>query len=106
MVALEFGVPEEEVRRPVWAGLTSGGLFFLGSLPSFIPFAFLNDPMYGLAVSGLCTSISLLIVGIIKSFATREGWLYSSLENFAITGFGSVIAFGMGVCFKQTSNPR
>jgi VIT1/CCC1 family predicted Fe2+/Mn2+ transporter len=99
MVALEFGVIEKERRQPYLAGLTSGLLFFVGSLPSILPFMIIpgqTNPMYGLYLAIGSTFVTLFIVGIVKSFATRMHWFYSSLENFAIVGFGGVFAYWIG----------
>ncbi len=43
MMALEFGVLDEEVRSPVIAGMTNLVLFTCGALPSVIPFGFANQ---------------------------------------------------------------
>lgn len=97
MVALEFGVLEKERRQPCLAGLTSGGLFILGSLSSLVPFAIcVDNPKHGLYLAIIFTTIMLFIVGVVKSFATRLSWLYSSFENFVITGLGGVVAYFIG----------
>lgn len=96
MIALEFGVLEKERRKPCFAGLTSGCLFFLGSLPSMLPFTICNDPHDGLCLAVICTVVMLLVVGLVKSFATRMSWFYSSIENLVITGLGGIFAYGIG----------
>ncbi len=101
MIALEFGVLEKEKRIPYLAGITSGCLFFLGSLPSLLPFAICNDPRNGLFMAIVCTSTMLLIVGLVKSFVTRMGWFYSSIENFVITGLGGVLAYSIGLWLSR-----
>ena len=97
MVALEFGFLERERRQPFLAGLTSGCLFFLGSLPSVIPFAICKDPFNGVYLAIVCTSITLLVIGVVKSFATRMNWFYSSFENFIIAALGGLLAFYIGL---------
>ena len=96
MIALEFGVLEKERRIPLLAGLTSGGLFFIGSLPSAIPFLICSDPIKGIFFAIISTLICLLIVGLVKSFVTRMSWFRSSFENFIITVLGAVLAFYIG----------
>ena len=44
MKAFEFGVIDDGRRNPVVAMVMSGLLFLAGSLPSVLPFAFMNDP--------------------------------------------------------------
>ncbi len=103
MVALEFGVVETERRNAVVAGVTSGFLFFLGSLPSVVPYALYADPMDGLFLASCLTSAVLLIVGVMKSFATRMNWVYSSCENFLIVGLGGLSAYLIGWLLKKSA---
>ena len=97
MIALEFGVIDEEVRSPVVAGATSFCLFFIGALPSTIPFTFIHDPMVGLIASGVATGIGLLLVGAVKTWATRGNMWLAALENLLITLVGGGVAYGIGV---------
>jgi len=100
MIALEFGVIEEEQRSPMWAGFTSCLLFICGSLPSVLPFIFSDDrPLLGLLVAALFTVAALLTVGAIKSWATRGNCLTASLENLVIAGLGGALAYVVGVFF-------
>jgi VIT1/CCC1 family predicted Fe2+/Mn2+ transporter len=98
MVALEFGVVENEERSPLTAAIFSGMLFFLGSLPSVVPFAFSSifTPQQGLLVATICTSIALLIVGGIKTWATRGNCLAAAVENLSVAGLGGVVAYFVG----------
>ena len=99
MVALEFGVLEEEWRRPLWAGLTSCGCFIVGSLPSVVPFAFDVSPIKGLIYAAAFTSASLLVVGMVKTWATRGNCWTAAMENLIIAGCGGGIAYGVGLLF-------
>jgi len=100
MIALEFGVIQEEIRSPIWAGLTSCCLFFAGSMPSVLPFAFSGDrPLQGLRWAILATTLALLVVGGIKTWATRGSYFYSSVENLAIAGCGGFLAYAVGLFF-------
>ena len=102
MIALEFGVLEEERRNPLAAGLTSCGLFFLGSLPSIIAFAVSQSPMEGLVVAVILTCLSLLAVGAIKAFASRdESCISSAFENLIIAGFGGMLAYTVGLYLQK-----
>ena len=100
MIALEFGVIDEEVRSPFVAGATSLALFFVGALPSVIPFAFVDDPTLGLIIAGLACGIGLFIVGAVKTWATRGNMWLAALENLAITAAGGAVAYGIGVGFQ------
>ena len=102
MTALEFGLVEEQERSPVWAGLTSCLLFFMGSLPSVLPFVYSSDtytPTMGLIVAAILTVFALLLVGAIKTWATRGNCLRASIENLVIAGFGGGLAYGVGRFF-------
>lgn len=102
MVALEFGVVDQEVRSPIRAGLFSCVLFIGGALPSVIPFACSGDePLTGLIAAAICTAITLLAVGAVKSWATRGKCLIAAVENLTIAGFGGAFAYGVGVLFDM-----
>jgi VIT1/CCC1 family predicted Fe2+/Mn2+ transporter len=101
MIALEFGVIDEEVRSPFVAGATSLVLFFIGALPSTVPFGFVDDPTMGLIIAGLATGIGLFIVGAVKTWATRGNLWLAAVENLLITACGGAIAYGIGVGFQS-----
>ena len=101
MIALEFGVVEEERRSPVVAGLTSCALFFLGNLPSVLPFAFIDDPFDGLIAAAVATGLALLLVGAVKTWATRGRMLEAAMEILIIAGFGGGLAYGVGLAFDK-----
>jgi VIT1/CCC1 family predicted Fe2+/Mn2+ transporter len=101
MIALEFGVLDQELRRPILAGLTSGGVFVLGSLTSVIPFAVAKRPVDGIIAAGVITGFVLLLVGGLKTWATRGNAIYAALENFVISGIGAGIAYGVGLAFDK-----
>jgi VIT1/CCC1 family predicted Fe2+/Mn2+ transporter len=102
MKALEFGVLDNEVRSPVTAALFSCILFILGSLPSVVPFTFSGtNPTTALIISACITVSALLMVGAIKTWATRGNCLVSALENLIIAGCGGGIAYGVGYLFES-----
>lgn len=101
MAALEFGVLDTEERSPVRAGLTSCLLFVGGAFPSVIPFAFTKDnPTNGLIAAAALTASCLLIVGAIKTWATRTNCTNAAVENLVIATFGGGIAYGIGLLFE------
>ena len=100
MTALEFGVLDVDRRTPMCAGLTSGGLFIAGALPSVLPFTFSGDrPLFGLLWAAILTSVALLIVGAVKTWATRGSWWKSSAENLLISSLGGGVAYTVGLVF-------
>jgi VIT1/CCC1 family predicted Fe2+/Mn2+ transporter len=101
MVALEFGVVDAGARSAWAAGALSGFLFLLGSLPSVLPFLARKNssPLTGLIVSAVATSLSLLLVGAIKTWATRGNCASAAIENLVIAGCGGASAYGLGILF-------
>jgi VIT1/CCC1 family predicted Fe2+/Mn2+ transporter len=102
MSALEFGVIDKEERSPIRAGLFSCALFAIGSLPSVLPFACCGEnPTMGLIVATGLTIVALMIVGAVKTWATRTNWVSAALENLIIAGFGGGLAYLVGILFDQ-----
>lgn len=72
MIALEFGFVEDEQRKPITAAAASGALFFLGALPSVLPFMIAEIlTVECLLIAAASTTVSLLVVGCVKTWATR-----------------------------------
>ena len=102
MTALEFGVLEKEQRSPIQAGLFSGLLFAVGSLPSILPFIFSGySPQIGLAIATVLTIVALMLVGMVKTWATRTNCVSAALENLCIAGFGGLFAYVVGRLFDR-----
>jgi VIT1/CCC1 family predicted Fe2+/Mn2+ transporter len=102
MTSLEFGVVDQETRSPIRAGLASCSLFLLGALPSVLPFAFSGDqPTLGLIVAAALTTVGLMVVGAVKTWATRGNCLTAALENLVIAGCGGSFAYAVGLGFQH-----
>jgi VIT1/CCC1 family predicted Fe2+/Mn2+ transporter len=104
MTALEFGVVETERRSPSRAMFMSGALFLAGSLPSVLPFAFVAKPSTGLWIATLGAVFGLLVVGAVKTWATRGDPLRAALENLLVAAGGGGLAYGVGVLFNALVN--
>jgi len=104
MTALEFGVVETERRKPYVAMYLSGLLFAAGSLAPVLPFAFVTSPRFGLVLAAAGTVIGLLVVGGIKTWATRGRPVRSALENLAVATLGGGLAYGVGLLFDRLVN--
>jgi VIT1/CCC1 family predicted Fe2+/Mn2+ transporter len=96
MMALEFGVVEEERRSPIKAAVFSGLLFLAGSAPSVVPFFFVSDPAMGLWMAAVGSGIALFGVGAAKTITTRTNPFISGLENVAIAAGGAGLSFVIG----------
>ncbi|GKY95552.1 hypothetical protein MPSEU_000516800 [Mayamaea pseudoterrestris] len=101
MTSLEFGVIDQETRSPLRAGLMSCGLFLLGSVPSVLPFAFGNEALVQLIASAVVTTVCLVIVGAVKTWATRGNCISAAVENFVIAGLGGSFAYAVGFGFNH-----
>ncbi len=96
MKALEFGAIDSERRSPFKAMAYSGLLFIVGSMPSVLPFVFVDDPATGLAWAGMFAAIGLFVVGVAKTRVTRTSPMVSGLENLVVAGLGGLVAFYIG----------
>lgn len=102
MKALEFGFVESERRSPYRAMVASGVLFLLGSLPSVVPFLFVDNPTQGLVWASVFALGGLFAVGVVKARVARINWMRSGLENMAIASFGGVAAWAIGRAIGTT----
>jgi predicted membrane protein (TIGR00267 family) len=101
MKAFEFGVIDNGRRNPVFAMVMSGLLFLAGSLPSVLPFAFMDNPDQALIVAAIGAAIGLFVVGIVKTQMTRTNPLISGLENVGVAGVGAVISYFIGLGYDS-----
>jgi VIT1/CCC1 family predicted Fe2+/Mn2+ transporter len=104
MTALEFGVVETERRSPYRAMWMSGGLFLLGSLPSVLPFAFVSSAVRGLVIAAIGAILGLLVVGAVRTWATRGRPLRAAIENLLVAAGGGAVAYGVGTLFDRLVN--
>ena len=104
MTALEFGVVETERRSPYRAMWMSGGLFLLGSLPSVLPFAFVSSAVRGLVIASIGAILGLLMVGAVRTWATRGRPLRAAIENLLVAAGGGAVAYGVGTLFDRLVN--
>ena len=104
MMALEFGVIEEERRSPITAAVLSGLLFLAGSLPSVIPFTLPIASNTALAAAAIASLICLFAVGAVKTFTTRGSLLRAGFENTAIAVAGAVLSYGIGSLFRISTS--
>ena len=102
MMALEFGVVEDQRRSPSRAMALSGLLFLMGSMPSVLPFAFIDRPGIALALAAVLSGISLFAVGAVKTRVTHKNPWISGTENLLIGASGAVLSYLVGALFDAT----
>jgi vacuolar iron transporter family protein len=100
-MVLEFGITEDAKRNPLIAASVAFVLFTCGALPSVLPFTFIHNITYALIVAFCSTMTALLLVGAIKTWATRGNLWSAAIENLAISAGGGTIAFAIGYAFEQ-----
>jgi VIT1/CCC1 family predicted Fe2+/Mn2+ transporter len=101
MKVMEFGMVDSEERSPLAAMVVSGLTFLAGSLPSVLPFAFVDSTGSGLAIAGVLTAIGLFAVGATKSVVTKTNAVAAGFENLGIAGVGGVLAYWVGWLFER-----
>lgn len=101
MKVMEFGMVDSEERSPFAAMYASAVFFAAGSLPSVLPFVFVDTPQTGFAIAAVLTAIGLFAVGAIKSAVTKTNAVMAGFENLVIAGIGGVIAYGIGYLFDR-----
>jgi len=97
--ALEFGLVDTERRNPLAAAVFSGLLFLSGSLPSVLPFAFIDNTNTALVLAGVFSGIGLIAVGAVKTLHTGKSPVLSALENLSFGLVGGVLAYFVGRVF-------
>ena len=105
MQAFEFGGEEELERNPLKAMWMSGRLFFLGSLPTLVPF-FIPQLSVG-AATGIAAGLvgmTLFVVGAYKTRTTKGNWLVDGCENLALGAVAAGISYAVGVAFEKAAS--
>jgi vacuolar iron transporter family protein len=102
MVALELGFLAAEERSPIMAGFVSFFVFLIGAAPSVIPFTVPGiEPTTGFIAAGIATCITLVLVGAVKTWATKGNCWTAALENLCVAGLGGAVAFGAGILVQE-----
>ena len=104
MQAFEFGAGNDEIERnPLMAMWTSGRLFFMGSLPTVIPFFFVSSSLEGLWIAALIVSLLLFGVGAYKTRSTKGSPWMEGGENLMFGAIGTGISFAVGIAFQKAN---
>lgn len=100
MKTVEFGVNDEDSRNPIVAMSVSGGLFFVGSLPSIISFLLPFQKNICFLICCILNIISLFGVGTLKTKITKTNFFKSGMENLSIGALGGIISYFVGYLFS------
>jgi len=100
MKTVEFGVNDEDSRHPIVAMFISGGLFFVGSLPSIISFLLPFQINTCFIICCLFNTVSLFGVGTLKTKITKTNFCKSGMENLSIGALGGLVSYVLGYLFS------
>jgi len=103
MQAFEFGGDDDLERNPFKAMWMSGRLFFIGSLPTVIPFFFSISPGLALGIASALVAVVLFTVGAYKTRTTKGNWLFDGTENLMLGAIGAGISYAIGAAFTAAS---
>jgi hypothetical protein len=101
MKRIEFGITEDDQRTPLTAMLVSGGLFFIGSIPSIISFSSTQNLELAFYINIVLNIVALFVVGAVKTIMTRTNLFSAGMENLAYGCTGAFISYGIGYAFGK-----
>jgi len=101
MKRFEFGITDDDIRNPVIAMLVSGLLYFIGSLPTIISFSLVKRANISFYIAIGLNTISLFLVGALKTTITKTSIIYSGGENLVYASIGGLISYSSGYIFSS-----
>lgn len=90
----ERGIAHWKADSPIKHALIAFISFVFGGVWPLLPYFFLPRPSFFLTVG--IVGVSMFIVGMIKSYYTRKGWLKSGIEVVLIGLAAAMIAYVVG----------
>ncbi len=100
MMREEHGLSEEDASYPALHGLMTFLAFLLfGSIP-ILPFVLPLDPSVRFPAAIVATAIALLLVGLMRSYVTRERIFRGPLEILTVGSVCAVAAYIVGVALR------
>ena len=105
MTALEFGVVETERRKPYHGHVPLRAALRRRLAGAGAPLRLRAEPpLRARARRRRDSVIGLLVVGAVKTWATRGKPVRSALENLAMATLGGGLAYGVGLLFDRLVN--
>ena len=96
MLAEEHGVHEETTDSPLQTALSTFLSFILfGSIP-LMPYLFSIALQEQFLSAIIATFAALVLLGITRSYVTKERWFRGPLEIVSVGAVCAVIAYGVG----------
>lgn len=105
MERFEFGTSfdgedESSGRNPLKSMFMSGRLFFMGAMPSTLPFLYPDPTIAALMACFLC-GVTLFGVGVYQTRTTGGDACFAGKKNFMAGVVGACISFGVGVAYGK-----
>ena len=100
MMLEEHGLTKDSASQPLVHGLTTFGAFIVfGAIP-LLPYILKVNADSRFTVAIWSTFAALVILGLTRSWVTRERLLRGPIEVVIIGALGAVVAYGIGVMLK------
>lgn len=102
MMHAEHGLTSESTERPVLHALTTFLSFQLFGIIPLLPYLFTLIPEERFGIAILSTGIALTLLGLTKSWVTRERLWRGPFEIVSVGAAGAFAAYAIGVLLKST----
>jgi VIT1/CCC1 family predicted Fe2+/Mn2+ transporter len=101
MMSEEHNMTEDQSGKPIAHGaMTFLSFCVFGSIP-LLPYLFGIEPVQRFPVAIVSTVVSLILLGISRSFVTQQRLYRGALEVVTIGASGAFIAYGVGVALRS-----
>jgi VIT1/CCC1 family predicted Fe2+/Mn2+ transporter len=102
MMHAEHGLTKESTERPVLHALMTFLSFQIFGIIPLLPYLFTLAPTQRFSVAVFSTGIALALLGLTKSWVTRERLWRGPIEIVSVGAAGAFVAYGIGVLLKST----
>lgn len=96
MMREELGILEEEMVKPLKAGMIMGSTFLIGGILPLIPYFFTDRIYLALKISVFLSLFAFFSIGAGKSTFTKNHWLKSGIQVTLLGGSAALIGFLIG----------
>jgi len=96
MMREELGILEEEMVKPLKAGVIMGSTFLIGGILPLIPYFFTDQIYLALKISVFLSLFAFFSIGAGKSTLTKNHWFKSGMQVTLLGGSAALIGFLIG----------
>ena len=101
MMLEEHGMSIDQTDKPIWHGVMTFIAFVIFGAVPLIPYLFGIEESKRFSVAIVATVIALAILGLTRSYITRERLIRGPIEIVAVGILGAVVAYIIGVGLKE-----